>query len=641
MGGRIASVRGLQEPLRQLLERTNNPLSAELEVSRRGLTFRTSELIEKTNPFRRIAVWSALRLRSRPFPPESSPSELQHAFIPLVGDDQSPGDQKHAELYRTMRGLTTEVTRYPPIFAVVMRRPGAARVLECHAFACKTEEDAIAAAATLYRALLADLDSNRRRPRQTNGLGCVSLASVASSVVEYTSVISRNTYNNHPPRQLAQHPVRPPRIKKNSVSGSTTDGGSAKSVASKPLRRKKISEIRPEDVAEARKRKIQLEESRVALKELKDDKSVLSNQGSNRPRGNKNSRSRNEEINNFRNKMYSGNEVKVMGNTSDENTIQSRKMNNYEKIPKKEKLFDLERNYSFVAKNGSIVGEVVNIPEAQLFEKNQSSYDLNRNARKGEMTSNQVNALYTTKPEISSYGGPKENGCRSRENSIYERELRSKLNSREQLYEDHFRDADKIYSIGQDDGVSLQRRKNSLVKISNDNISFNKCNIEHPNYTNKMEKLTERGQKNSQSQEINPYGSERLQRMSRMEEFTKRQQQIPLNPKISVDLNYQKINKKRDRAGSEPPLSRTESAAKIVNEIKLKRSQSDVDVERGDLLTRVELPRRGSFLKQGTTRLPNSVHGGTPLGFTELFDEFRNQEGLTSVDDILDAIIGE
>lgn len=91
-----------------------------------------------------------------------------------------------------MRGLSREIENYPPIFAVVMRRPGAARLLECHAFACRCEEDAIAAAATLYRALLADLDAQTRRPRQKNGLGCVSLASVASSMrdhVEATSVI--------------------------------------------------------------------------------------------------------------------------------------------------------------------------------------------------------------------------------------------------------------------------------------------------------------------------------------------------------------------------------------------------------------------------------------------------------------------
>lgn len=58
-------------------------------------------------------------------------------------------------------------------------------------------------------------------------------------------------------------------------------------------------------------------------------------------------------------------------------------------------------------------------------------------------------------------------------------------------------------------------------------------------------------------------------------------------------------------------------------------------------MTRVELPRRGSFLKTGSTRRPNTITGGTPLGFTELFDEFRNQEGLTSVDDILATIIGK
>lgn len=103
----------------------------------------------------------------------------------------SNSEDRHADLYRTMRGLDKDVDEYPPIFAVVMRRPGAARLLECHAFACRSEEDAIAAAATLYRALLADLDSTSRRPRQKNGLGCVSLASVVSSVRETSPVGSR------------------------------------------------------------------------------------------------------------------------------------------------------------------------------------------------------------------------------------------------------------------------------------------------------------------------------------------------------------------------------------------------------------------------------------------------------------------
>lgn len=98
VGGRVASVRGLQEPLRQLSECMEGCVRAELEVSRRGLTFRTSEVCEKNNPFRRIAVWSALRLRCKRMPS----GDVHHAFLPLVGDqDQGQTmENKHADLYR-------------------------------------------------------------------------------------------------------------------------------------------------------------------------------------------------------------------------------------------------------------------------------------------------------------------------------------------------------------------------------------------------------------------------------------------------------------------------------------------------------------------------------------------------------------
>lgn len=98
VGGRVASVRGLQEPLRQLVERVESSVKAELEVSRRGLTFRTADGSEKNNPFRRIAVWSALRLRSK----KIASGELHHAFLPLVGDHEQgqTGGEKHADLYR-------------------------------------------------------------------------------------------------------------------------------------------------------------------------------------------------------------------------------------------------------------------------------------------------------------------------------------------------------------------------------------------------------------------------------------------------------------------------------------------------------------------------------------------------------------
>ena len=97
VGGRIASVRGLQEPLRQLAERIDDSVNATLEISRHGLTFRTdNDSVEKTSPFRRIAVWSALKLKSK-----CRGTDHTHAFVPLVANtDNRSEEEKHAELYR-------------------------------------------------------------------------------------------------------------------------------------------------------------------------------------------------------------------------------------------------------------------------------------------------------------------------------------------------------------------------------------------------------------------------------------------------------------------------------------------------------------------------------------------------------------
>ncbi|XP_055679197.1 uncharacterized protein LOC129787529 isoform X1 [Lutzomyia longipalpis] len=74
------------------------------------------------------------------------------------------------------------------------------------------------------------------------------------------------------------------------------------------------------------------------------------------------------------------------------------------------------------------------------------------------------------------------------------------------------------------------------------------------------------------------------------------------------------------------------------------------DASSGDILTRVAIPRSGSFLNtSGLTRYKSRATrrhagklgggGGSPLGFSELFNEFRLQENLHSLDDILNAII--
>lgn len=633
VGGRVASVRGLQEPLRQLLERVEESTSAELEISRRGLTFRGSELSEKTNPFRRIAVWSALRLRSKA---SSKDEEVSHAFLPLVTEEQKlpkgGPEEKHADLYRVMKGVKCETKDYPPIFAVVMRRPGAARLLECHAFACETEEDAVAAAATLYRALLADLDANRRRPRQNNGLGCVSLASVASSFPE-PSMLGSYTQNSRISLSSSPgtpgHPIRPPRSKKHSTFGSEKVSVRAvkpENQNNKPKGKvEKVSEIKAEDILEGRSRK--LPASRMAvLKEFRDGK----NPGTNKKTQNETftPQSSNGEVKNLNNKLrYQGTDVTRVNEPREEspnygykNVYSGQRLsNNYEKLPKISKSFDYqdnpEVNYSFVERNGSSGGELMaSERKSDFFESKEVSYELNR-------------------PRVQSPSKKRENSragsatpSRSRENSTYEmvRGL-EKRTSREKMYEDHFKDVDKIYNLEDEEPSRLGPKETRRNSQNEENFSFSKPNRPTNGETKK-------------------HGETRRTtgRLSRIETMDKPLRNNANGFSRSKENEDSSTVRKRTRAGSEPPFGRTEDAVKIhQQESKLKRSQSDMEVDRGDPMTRVELPRRGSFLKPGSARLPNNVNGSTPLGFTELFDEFRNQEGLTSVDDILAAIIGE
>ncbi|XP_066594563.1 uncharacterized protein [Prorops nasuta] len=597
VGGRVASVRGLQEPLRQLLERVEGSVRAELEVSRRGLTFRT-EAYEKNNPFRRIAVWSALRLRCK----RNGSGDFHHAFMPLVGDqDQSSvGEERHADLYRTMRGLKTQPEVYPPIFAVVMRRPGVARLLECHAFACEIEEDAVAAAATLYRALLADLDANRRRPRHANGVGCVSLASVASSVRDQ-SPSSRSCWNNLPvpSRPTAPHPVRPPRMKKTSVSSSITEDDSPKpqELQKLPRRKKKDSVVNAEDILEAR-----------AQRDSNKDQRKVQNQNQNQEL------TKQEEWQNSKNKLYTKCRLEM---DKGPGRIYEKATNNYEKLPLKKSTVDSGQFFSMVESK-----------ENDLYEKTHGSYDLNKNEMQKRCD------IYAEAKRPPIYDKVEKTANIANEN-IYEKS--KKMGNREKLYEDRFRDAEKIYSLGQEDVYIKDNSKNDgqCAKSMQGDVYFSKGGKISTGRESELGRSsgTQRSQRSVEQSDT----GRRLSRVLTMDKPKKKPEASSLAQNNS-EYSQPRV-RKRSRAGSEPPVSRSEAAAKIYQEGRLKRSQSDLDVDRGDPMTRVELPRRGSFLNTGSVRKPNNITGGTPLGFTELFDEFRNQEGLTSVDDILAAII--
>lgn len=512
--------------------------------------------------------------------------------------------------FRTMRGLKGEAEFYPPIFAVVMRRPGAARLLECHAFACECEEDAIAAAATLYRALLADLDSNRRRPRHTNGVGCVSLASVVSSVREPSLSSRISCLLPPPPRPTAPHPVRPPRTKKTSMSSSVTEDESGKpSLQKVPRRKKKNSDVKAEDILEARgRRRDNVKVEKNNLGQSKRD-IVLS---------------RNEELQNSKNKMFSAKDqnslrIEIESNKPDKiysvhdndmDIIYERQSNKYEKLYKRKN-----------PRRGPI--DV----KDDLYERNYGSYDLTRaNVGSCELYSSGTDSILIY-DKVNKIG-------RNEMNSIYEQVSRKKEN----MYSSRIEDADKIHSPGKENIYAGKNKRKNQIKSCQEDIFFVKNNGHYQSHHEHSDGTVNQ-QRRSRDPERLYYSGKKVSRVVTMDKPL-RKDQSDLGYSLSIpEYNNPRV-RRRSRAGSEPPVSHSENANRILQENSLKRSQSDVDVDRGDLMTRVELPRRGSFLTSGSTRRTNNIKGGTPLGFTELFDEFRNQEGLTSVDDILAAIIG-
>lgn len=509
-----------------------------------------------------------------------------------------------------MRGLRSEAECYPPIFAVVMRRPGAAKVLECHAFACESEEDAVAAAATLYRALLADLDANRRRPRHTNGLGCVSLASVVSSAREPSLGRRIGCLLPPPPRPTAPHPVRPPRTKKSSVSSSVTEDESSKpSLQKVPRRKKKNSDVKAEDILEARGRK------RDNVKSEKQSNSGQFKRGV--------VLLRNEELQNSKNKMFSVEDeshtsrIEIESNKSekiydarDTSALYERQFNKYEKLYKSN-------------------NNPTNSSQIDIYERNYGSYDLNHRANGNAPAERQS---YSPRVESGLMYDKVNKTGRNEIGPAYEPVNRKK----ETVYSSRIEDADKIEILGKENVYAgKSNRSNSQMRNrQEDDIFFAKnSRQEHSDSTEGDQ------QKRSRNPEKMHHSGKRVSRMVTMDKPLKKDQSSD-----SYSLNVPEYSRprvrRRSRAGSEPPVSHSDKANKILHENALKRSQSDIDVDKGDLMTRVELPRRGSFLTAGSGRRPNNINGGTPLGFTELFDEFRNQEGLTSVDDILAAIIG-
>uniref|UniRef100_A0A1I8MDX8 PID domain-containing protein n=1 Tax=Musca domestica TaxID=7370 RepID=A0A1I8MDX8_MUSDO len=233
---KVTSLQGLQEPLRELYlkeikdEKRN---TGSLDICATGLRVKISTKSENTTkstnegeitPFHNIAVWSAVKFTV-------SQEDGGAAFLPLITSPENIDKSLLFQPLSVSEQKRLANNQHAPIFAVVMRSADLPKVLECHAFICKSTEDAIVIAATLYQSLMAHVSSNshrstkRRTPRNQNGVSCISIAS--------SSAVTGSNY--HSRSQLVSAG------RKSSFRSTNGSLGNVPSVASRSSRKKRVA----------------------------------------------------------------------------------------------------------------------------------------------------------------------------------------------------------------------------------------------------------------------------------------------------------------------------------------------------------------------------------------------------------------
>jgi hypothetical protein len=288
LSDKVTSLHGLQDPLKDLyfayrraMETQNDRSDSDLRM-RGTLEINSSGLkvhhkghdkgeLEQLNPFPTIAVWAAVKFVCRV---PGSRNGMEYAFLPLIADPDAidkgalfqplnPTDEKTIVSTTQKYGGEKPYNHHSPMFAVVMRKMGVSKQLECHGFVCACSEDAIVIAANLYQALMNNMHSGgsnngskssktqQNRLTDQNGINNVrsagdssltansskskleavsndsvrssskAVAVVADDAKENGKDKKRPTVTKVPPPV----PVRPPRrIKKSSASSASEDG---------------------------------------------------------------------------------------------------------------------------------------------------------------------------------------------------------------------------------------------------------------------------------------------------------------------------------------------------------------------------------------------------------------------------------
>ncbi|KAJ6623921.1 hypothetical protein Bhyg_16364 [Pseudolycoriella hygida] len=224
---KVTSLVGLQEPLRKLYltgagHSVQNGGTLDICASGMRVKFSNGQDMQMT-PFHHIAVWSAVKFIV-------SAAEGGAAFLPLITDPENIDKRSLFSPLSAADRRRLSSSLHAPIFAVVMRSIKVQRQLECHAYVCQTPEDAIVIAATLYQSLMAHMGNSQnekpRKPRNQNGVSCISIASSSVANGRYNENLTKIIQNKlevprHKPPPVPSRPPRKKRSASSSISGES------------------------------------------------------------------------------------------------------------------------------------------------------------------------------------------------------------------------------------------------------------------------------------------------------------------------------------------------------------------------------------------------------------------------------------
>uniref|UniRef100_A0A8D8VY56 PID domain-containing protein n=1 Tax=Cacopsylla melanoneura TaxID=428564 RepID=A0A8D8VY56_9HEMI len=196
----VHSLDTLQDPLKKLyisykkdkqIKLTNK--KSLLEITKSGLKLSYGNKLEQVNSFSTICVWASVKLITRPHGMNKE-FGLEYCFVPLIADYNN-NNIHFIKLSQNESYLFPKNTHHDkvPIFVVVMKKMCTTKILEAHAFICNSNDEAINIAANLYKTLLLTSNKHKSKIKQKNGItSCMSVNDSLKGSVSKVSQIMRN-----------------------------------------------------------------------------------------------------------------------------------------------------------------------------------------------------------------------------------------------------------------------------------------------------------------------------------------------------------------------------------------------------------------------------------------------------------------